>query len=424
MSRSVRSDDIPWSDEAPARTLKLTRASTIRVRPVRWLWLDRLALATLALLGGREGIGKSICAYTLAAMITRGRLPGVFEGTPRAVIVAATEDSWEHTIVPRLMAADADLERAFRVDIVTTEMVDTTLSLPRDIPALEDAIVEQHGALVLLDPMISRLDTSLDSHKDAEVRVALEPLVSLADRSGATVLGLIHVNKSASTDALTTLMGSRAFAAVARSVLFVMPDPDDDTLRLLGTPKNNLGRTDLPTLSFKIGGVKVAETLEGEVWTGKLEWLGECDRSIRDALEASAEAIGDKTATSEAADWLSDFLTDQGGTAESASIKAAGKQAGHSADALKRARRQLRIASDSRGFPRRTYWILPVGAPSGRVRTTAPTAPTAPTGVGETSNALSPCIPVGAVSAVGAVRKTLQELAPTAPEGGSDVERL
>jgi hypothetical protein len=41
-------------------------------------------------------------------------------------------------------------------------------------------------------------------------------------------------------------------AAVARAVLFVMVDPKDDTNRLLGQAKNNLGPSDLPSLSFKV----------------------------------------------------------------------------------------------------------------------------------------------------------------------------
>src|SRR3954464_6558261 len=98
------------------RRLRLTRASEIPIRPVHWLWADRIALGTLALLGGREGIGKSTMAYQLAADLTRGRLPGVHFLQPRAVIVAATEDSWGHTIVPRLMAADAHLALVYRVD--------------------------------------------------------------------------------------------------------------------------------------------------------------------------------------------------------------------------------------------------------------------------------------------------------------------
>jgi hypothetical protein len=163
-------------------------------------------------------------------------------------------------------------------------------------------------------------------------------------------------------------------------VLFVMIDPEDDTTRLLGQPKNNLGRSDLPTLPFQIKGVKVADTPEGAIWTGKLHWTGETDRSIRDALQQAAETSGgNRTAVSEAADWLQDYLTQQGGSADSAAIKKEGAKAGHSPDALKRARHKLKVSSVSVGFPRRTYWQS-VGASSGESSPTAPTAPTAPTG--------------------------------------------
>jgi hypothetical protein len=88
-----------------ARMIRVTPASTIEPRPVHYLWADRIPIGTLNLLGGREGIGKSIFACTVAADITQGRLPGVHFGAPRAVLIAATEDSWSHTIVPRLLAA-------------------------------------------------------------------------------------------------------------------------------------------------------------------------------------------------------------------------------------------------------------------------------------------------------------------------------
>ena len=360
----------PIFEEPVEREIKLTRASAIRVRPVRWFWTNWIALGTLVLMAGREGIGKSICAYTLAALSTRGRMEGVYLGTPKAVIVAATEDSWEHTIVPRLMAAGANLDLVYRVEVTSADLLDTTLSLPIDLAGLEQAVADVHAALILLDPLLSRLDASLDSHKDAEVRRALEPLVSLADRTGAAVLGLIHVNKSTSQDPLNAVMGSRAFAAVARSVLFVMADPDEEQTRLLGLAKNNLGRMDLPTLAFQITGEKVADTPEGEVWTGRLDWTGETSRTIRDALETASATSGDRTATSEAAEWLHDYLVTQGGTAASAAIKAAGGKSGHSIDALKRARKGLGITCESRGFPRQTHWSLPPQSEHSRGRHT------------------------------------------------------
>jgi hypothetical protein len=142
--------------------------------------------------------------------------------------------------------------------VVTSDGVTGSLTLPRDVAQLKALIAELDAALVLLDPLMSRLDAALDSHKDSEVRLALEPVVDIATRSGAAVLGIIHVNKSAGADPLTLIMGSRAFVAVARSVLFAMTDPDDNERRLLGQPKDNLGRCDLPTLTFGIQSVHVA----------------------------------------------------------------------------------------------------------------------------------------------------------------------
>ncbi len=348
-------------DGPSARRVRLTQASSIKPRPVQWLWDGRIALGTLGLLAGREGIGKSTLGYTLAAEITRGRLSGNHLGQPWAVIVAATEDSWEHTIVPRLMAAQADLDLILRVDVTEMEGFDSDLVLPSDLAVLEEAVVEVGAAMILLDPLISRLSAGLDTHKDAEVRRALEPLVALADRSHAAVLGVIHVNKTGGGDALNMVMGSRAFSAVARSVLFAMSSPDDEDVKLLGQPKNNLGRGDLPTMTYRIVGEKVADTEDGPIWTGKVKSLGESTQSITDALASSGEDLNARSAIQDAAEWLSDFLASVGGGATSAACKAAGKAVGHSERTLGRARVSLHLITESQGFPRVTYWMLPNG---------------------------------------------------------------
>lgn len=396
--------------EPVVRRVQLTRASDIEVRPVHWLWKDRLPVGSLSLIAGREGIGKSTAAYALAADVTRGHLPGRYERRPKSVIVAATEDSWSHTVVPRLMAAGADLDRVYRVDVVNSLGIDTGLSLPRDLVAVERAVREVDAALILLDPLMSRLDGKLDTHKDAEVRLALEPLTALADRSGAAVLGLIHLNKGSGNDPLTMVMGSRAFTAVARAVLFVMVDPEDESLRLLGQEKNNLGRSDLPVLTFRISSAHVADTEDGPVYTGRLDWTGESARTIRDALERATEGAETRTATTEAGEWLQDYLTSQGGEADHKDIRMAGQKAGDSIDSLKRARQRLGIVSESYGFPRQSKWVLPCeGSDSerspGESALTTLTALTQPNGSA-----------VGAVGAVSAVGAGPQDAAPTAAD--------
>jgi AAA domain len=343
-----------------SRSLHLKGAFTMTIRPVRWLWEERIPAGTFVLMGGREGIGKSIVAYTLIADLTTGKLPGLYAGVPKAAIVSATEDSWEHVIVPRLMAAGADLARVFRADIVDETGTEVPISLPKDTAALLGAIKDVDAALVLFDPLLSRVDARLDTHVDAEVRRALEPLTQLADAAKVTVLGLIHVNKTQSLDALTLLMGSRAFTAVARAVLFVAIDPDDEEQRLLSLVKSNLGRLDLPMLKFKIRGALITTTAEGdEIWTGQLRWTGESQQSIRDVLKRAADQDHDPTAVQEAADWLTDYVTKAGGTVARQTAVAAGRQAGHSPRTLDRARHVAGIQTETRGFPRTAYWLLP-----------------------------------------------------------------
>jgi hypothetical protein len=148
---------------AEGRSVRLTRASVIRPRAVRWTWEDRLAVGTFNLLGGREGIGKSTIGLALAAQLTRGTMPGIHFGKPKAVIVATTEDAWEFTIVPRLMAAGADLDLVYRADVTEAEVDGLPLVLPSDLGGLEERAREVGAAAIMLDPVISRLDESLDS---------------------------------------------------------------------------------------------------------------------------------------------------------------------------------------------------------------------------------------------------------------------
>jgi hypothetical protein len=271
------------------RRVVLTSAATIKPRPVFWLWESRLALGTIGLLAGREGLGKSTLGYWMAARLTRGDLLGRYQGTPKGVLVCATEDSWEHTIVPRLMAAGADRAKVYRIDVLNYADIHVGLSLPRDLAETERAAREVDAALLLLDPLMSRLG-DLDTHRDSEVRQALEPLAALADRTRMAVLGLIHHNKSGGSDPLQLVMASKAFTAVARSVSTVIPDPDDETgkRRLFGTSKNNLGSSDLPTLAFTIESHPI-DTDEGTAWTGRLVFGDEHAGTIDDAMRRAAE---------------------------------------------------------------------------------------------------------------------------------------
>ena len=338
----------------PGRQVIVTLASQIRPRPVRWLWPDRIPAGALTLLAGREGIGKSLVGVHLAAELTRGTLPGSRHGRPCRVMFATSEDAWEFTMVPRLLAAGAGLDLIGRVQVEDDGIV-TGLTTPVDVPALAAYIGSHDVALLVLDPLTSVMDGRIDAHRDREVRKALEPLAQLAEDTGAAVLGNVHLGKGLGTDPVNLILGSRAFSAVARVALVAARDPDDESSNVLSVEKSNLGRIDVPGLTYRVDGVEIA-TDEGPASAGLLVWTGETDRRVRDIM---ADNDGEQTERDEAAEWLTGYLTDNGGEASFADLVKAGRANGHAERTLRRAAKRAGIEITSTGFPRRTIWSLP-----------------------------------------------------------------
>lgn len=365
------------------RRLVVQRASQIKMRRVSWLWDNRIAAGTISLLAGREGLGKSTLTAWIAAQITTGTLPGDLYGDPRPVIIAATEDSWEHTLTPRMAAAGADLDLVLRVEVSNGGPGLRAISLPTDIAAVGELAKQERAGLLVLDPIISRLE-ALDTHRDSEVRQALEPLAAMADDTGMAVFGLIHVNK-VSNDPLNAVMGSKAFTAVSRSVGTVVADPedDDDRRRLFGIVKNNLGPTMPGSDVFTVNTAEVTSE-DGPITTGRLDWVGSVATSIKSAMDDPG--VDSRTVVSEAAEWLEDYLSMSPG-AERAEVLREARKAGLSDTSVKRAAAKVGVMSVTEGFPRKARWSLkaradsPVGSRSPRTQLTDPTGPTGPTAI-------------------------------------------
>src|SRR4051812_2969179 len=120
---------------------RLVSAAEIQPRGVAWLWRGYVALGKVTVLDGRPGLGKSAMTLDVAARVSRGAsmpdgTPGV---RPANVILVTAEDDWADTVVPRLMAANADLGRIFRLD---------ELVLPDGCTVLEAMVLEKTALLV------------------------------------------------------------------------------------------------------------------------------------------------------------------------------------------------------------------------------------------------------------------------------------
>lgn len=60
----------------------------------------------------------------------------------------------------------------------------------------------------------SYLGRGTDSHRDADVRSVLSPLVTIADKYNLAVVLVCHVSKSQATSAQDRIMGSVAFSCL------------------------------------------------------------------------------------------------------------------------------------------------------------------------------------------------------------------
>jgi hypothetical protein len=65
---------------------------------------------------------------------------------------------------------------------------------------------------------MSLIGDRIDTHREREVREALDPLAKIADRTQAVILGIAHWNKSAGSDLSARITGSGAFKNVPRAI--------------------------------------------------------------------------------------------------------------------------------------------------------------------------------------------------------------
>jgi hypothetical protein len=229
----------------------------ITPRPIRWLWRRRLAFGRYTELVGYPGVGKTALAMDIiATSTTDGRLPDGTVCEPCDAIVAAAEDEADDVLVPRLIAAGANLARVHFVEGIrragSDELAELDLSKVIDFAALRDLFETTKAGLGFIDALDDVLGAKFDGKGLAETRRALAPIRRLAKQTGAAILGLRHPAKRiALGPALNQGNGSIAYSAVARGSMLVTVDPDEPDRRLLLATKSNISRL-ADTLAFRL----------------------------------------------------------------------------------------------------------------------------------------------------------------------------
>ena len=342
---------------APVRDgVILVNGSDLKPEPIRWLWNGWLAMGKVHILAGAPGQGKTTLAVAFAATVTSGgRWPDGSRCAPGNVLIWSGEDDPADTLLPRLLAAGADPRRVFFVTGARVNGELDSFDPSRDMLALHEQ-AERIGniRLAIIDPIVSAVGGA-DSHKNTEVRRALQPLVDLAASMNAALLGISHFSKGGQgADPTQRVVGSIAFAAVARVVLVAAKTKSEEgeDRRILARSKSNIG-PDEGGFEYHL---EQSQPLPG-IHASYVAWGASVVGSARELLTDPTEQDDEESSALDAA---ADFLRQVLGAdvVPSKSVETEAKEAGI-------AWRTVRRASDALGVKKRRgdggkwYWTLP-----------------------------------------------------------------
>lgn len=353
---------IAASMEAQARPsdVELIRASDLKPEPIRWLWDGWLAAGKMHVLGGAPGTGKTTIAMGLAATVTTGgRWPDGTRSIAGNVVIWSGEDDPQDTLIPRLSLSGADLTRVFFIAEIREGNERRAFDPARDMEPLRRKLAEIGGVrLLIVDPVVSAI--AGDSHKNAEVRRGLQPLVDLATSMQCALLGITHFSKgTGGRDPVERLTGSLAFGALARVVLvaakYQQDGEDGRAVRLFCRAKSNIGPDDG---GFEYDLHQAELNAHPGVFASSVLWGCAVEGAARELLataDATDESEGGTRA--DAKRFLADLLAD--GPLPVKAIKADADGAGYSWATIKRAQKDLGISAIKTGMKAGWTWCLP-----------------------------------------------------------------
>lgn len=333
--------------------ISLINMQDIVMKPISWLWENRIACGKLTVVAGNPGLGKSQITAYLAATVSNGICWIDGTNAPQGnVIFLSAEDCPADTIKPRLIAANAKIENCFVLEAVKSKSTSGKESLrgfdiSQDIERLSELIKAISDVrLIIIDPISSYLGKT-DSHNNSDIRAVLTPLAEMAAKHDIAVVVLTHLNKSNQQDAIARVIGSVGLIAAARAGFMVTKDAENPEKRYFIPIKNNIGN-DRTGFAYSIEGME----LEASIKTSKIVWGEQVE-----AQKILYPEHKEKTSTNGAKSFLEELLVGNPKPAKEVLEEAEG--AGYSKQSIQRAAQKLGIKRKKVGMKNGWLWSLP-----------------------------------------------------------------
>jgi putative DNA primase/helicase len=344
----------------PAR-LRLVCAADVEPERVSWLWPEWLPFGKLVCLDGVASVGKSTLVTDLIARASRGGpMPySDLSFAPISVLMAGVEDGYGDTIVPRLLAANADLSR---VQFVQPQSAGV-FTIPRDVCELMRRARESGATWLHIDAIMGTFGEDTNTNNDAQVRRALTPLKDAAAESGMLVTYIRHPRKAGGL-AVNAGGGSVAFTALSRIGLFVGYHPEDkdkpsnQQRRVLATAKNNISQFPA-SIVFDVVNSPLGNGAGSIAWGGKTVVTADELACPPPLTPIRAAAVPKSEPRAPERTWILGQLVD-GKRVKLDDLKALARDAGLSWPRVARAAEDEGVSKERvRAFPAFTEWYIP-----------------------------------------------------------------
>ena len=329
-SRKFIAETITLRELSTAQPVPMLRMADVELTSVDWLWFPYIPFGKLTIIQGNPGEGKTYFAMRLAAACTnRKPLPNMPTLEPFNVIYQTAEHGLGDTVKPRLLEADADLEKVLVIDDRDAPLTLTDERLAR-------AIRENNARLVIIDPVQAFLGADVDMNRANEVRPIFRSLGDVAQATGCAIVLIGHLNKAAGTQSTYRGLGSIDITAAVRSLLFIGKLKDSPTTRVLVHEKSSLAPPG-QSLAFSLGDEK------------GFAWIGAYDVTA-DELLAGTDTAKAENKTAQAETLILELLAD-GRRIPSAELEKAVNDRGISSRTLRTAKSRIgdRLVTEKNG---------------------------------------------------------------------------
>ena len=322
---------------------EVVRADSVIPRQQPWFMDKIIPLGTSTLFAGFGNSGKSQLLIHLAAKTTTGAAFNIAETEYKfvsgGIIILSGEDDFETTLVPRLIAAEADLTKCFLLKMMKAAgRPNALLDLNSHLVLLEKTIIDSPVPikLIIIDP-VQYFTGEMKDHINANVCQFIGALNDLARKYNLALIMNRHLRKKGGGDgasnATDSVSGSAAWTTSPRSCWLIQRHPTKDVI-IFADLKGNLRKKATQSPAYTIEETYIKDPADDSryIQTTRLIWQDKLEDIDADAA-LNTEKIPPKEL--EIRQWIINFLLEcykqpnNGGMYSSADLYKQAIEAGH-----------------------------------------------------------------------------------------------